>query len=262
MTTVPLDKSSGSIRGMFAGVAPSYDRLNHLLSGSLDRLWRRRAAAAVRQAPAGPVLDLCCGTGDQAAALERLTGRRVIAADFCLPMVALARPKFANATNHPPSPMVADALALPLVGGQFAAVTVSFGIRNLADLDRGLRQMHDVLLTGGRVVILEFALPRWFGVRQIYSLYLRMILPILGRWFSSSGPAYAYLRDSVMQFPQRSEIVERLAKAGFVDAGWRDLSMGTVCLYQAVRPAAVATPVAEPAAEPSRRDRAAERVAR
>ena len=241
MTAVHLDKSAQSIRGMFAGVAPRYDRLNHLLSGSLDRLWRRRSATAVASAPDGPVLDLCCGTGDQAVTLERLTHRQVVAADFCLPMVALGRPKFVLAKGHPPMPLVADALALPLLQERFAAVTVSFGIRNLADLDRGLGQMRDALKPGGRVVILEFALPRWFGVRQIYSLYLRLILPILGKVFSSSGPAYAYLRDSVMQFPQRSEIVGRMENAGLVDAGWKDLSLGTVCLYQATRPEETAT---------------------
>src|SRR4051794_41838171 len=112
MATAPLDKSGKTIRDMFAGVAPRYDFLNHLLSGSLDVVWRRRAAAVLGLPPGSPVLDLCCGTGDQATSLRR-RGARVAAADFCVPMLALARPKFARAAPPPPPPPAAPAPSLP-----------------------------------------------------------------------------------------------------------------------------------------------------
>src|SRR6476660_1903206 len=131
-TTAPdapvLDKSGQTIRDMFAGVAPRYDLLNHVLSASLDYVWRRRAAAALG-APAGsPVLDLCCGTGDQATALKR-GGARVAAADFCIPMLALARKKFARLAAPRPGALAADALALPFPTRHFQGATVSFGLR-------------------------------------------------------------------------------------------------------------------------------------
>src|SRR6185503_12637746 len=129
-----LDKRPEAIRGMFARVAPVYDLLNHLLSASLDHVWRRKAARLV-EAAAAPALDLCCGTGDQALALRR-RGTRVAAADFCLPMVALARRKFARRKPGRVAmlePLVADALTLPFPRAAFSAATVSFGLRNVVD---------------------------------------------------------------------------------------------------------------------------------
>jgi len=234
---VPLDKSAASIRGMFAGVAPRYDLLNHLLSGSLDALWRRRTTREAARVADGPILDLCAGTGDQAVALGRL-GRPVVAADFCLPMIARAPAKFRRLRTPVPAPLAADALQLPFKDGHFALVTVSFGVRNLADLDRGLRQMLSVLRPGGRLVVLEFALPRLPVLRPLYLFYLRHVLPLLGRLLSPRGSAYGYLRDSVLVFPQRDEFVAHLHRSGFEDARWTDLSAGTVCLYTARRPEA------------------------
>jgi len=235
-----LDKSGTAIRDMFAGVAPRYDLLNHLLSGSLDVVWRRRAAAALGLPAGARVLDLCCGTGDQALALGG-RGLRVAAADFCVPMLALARRKFARrqAGSAPrrdgrrpmPGPLAADALALPCPAGGFDGATVAFGLRNVADLDRALAELATALRPGGRLVVLEFALPRERLLRGLYLFYFRRLLPRIGALLSPRGSAYAYLPSSVLEFPQRGELLARLAGAGFDDLSCRDLAGGSVCLY-------------------------------
>jgi demethylmenaquinone methyltransferase/2-methoxy-6-polyprenyl-1,4-benzoquinol methylase len=246
-----LDKSSRTIRDMFGAVARRYDLLNHLLSGGMDLWWRRRAAAAL-DLPAGPpgalVLDLCAGTGDQAVALSRC-GARVAAADFCLPMLALARRKFSRLhrrrPDHPrrprppqrrvtaprPAPLAADALALPFPAGRFAAATVAFGLRNVADLDRALRELAMVLAPGGRLAVLEFAVPRAAPLRALYLFYFRRVLPLIGRLLSDSSSAYDYLPSSVLGFPQRRAFLDRMAAAGFADLACKDLAAGIVCLY-------------------------------
>lgn len=229
-----LDKRGEAIREMFAGVAPRYDLLNHLLSGALDVVWRKRAAAALHPSPGGRFLDLCCGTGDQALAV-RQRGGQVVATDFCLPMLALARRKFQPANGRRPQPVAADALLLPFPSRSFAGATVSFGLRNVADLDRALRELARVLAPGSPLVILEFTLPRRRLLRGLYLFYFLRILPWIGRLVSPRGSAYTYLPGSVLEFPQREEFVSHLAAAGFVDAAWQDLSLGVLCLYFARR---------------------------
>jgi demethylmenaquinone methyltransferase/2-methoxy-6-polyprenyl-1,4-benzoquinol methylase len=249
----PLDKRPEAIRAMFGRVAPAYDLLNHLLSASLDRHWRRRLArlldrgealvvapaatgtSAARVAPstaltALPALDLCCGTGDQAVALRR-AGARVTAADFCLPMVALARRKFARLAAPRPEPLVGDALALPFPGGAFRAAAVSFGLRNVADLDASLRELRRVMAPGGQLLVLELAVPPFAPLRGLYLFYFRRLLPLIGRLVSGDPSAYDYLPGSVLHFPQRQGFVERMAAAGFVAGRWEDLAAGIVCLY-------------------------------
>ncbi len=230
-TTAPLDKSGTAIRDMFAGVAPRYDLLNHLLSASLDVLWRKRAAAALGLAAGASVLDLCCGTGDQATALRR-RGARVAAADFCVPMLAFARRKFARLGAPRPAALAADALALPFPLRSFQGATVSFGLRNVADLDAALHQIAAVLRPGGRLVVLEFAIPRWRPLKGLYLFYFLRLLPWIGRRISPRGSAYTYLPNSVLGFPQRQEFLDRMTGAGFTDVAWEDLSCGTVCVYQ------------------------------
>ncbi|HVF58739.1 MAG TPA: ubiquinone/menaquinone biosynthesis methyltransferase [Thermoanaerobaculia bacterium] len=233
-----IDKSGAAIRDMFAGVAPRYDLLNHLLSGSLDLVWRRRAAAALGLPAGSRVLDLCAGTGDQALALRR-RGLRVVAADFCVPMLALARPKFERSGKEDgrrPVPLAADALALPFPAGHFDGATVAFGLRNVADLDGGLQELSRAVRPGGRVAILEFALPRARALRALYLFYFRRLLPRIGRLLSPRGSAYSYLPSSVLEFPQRDDFLDRLRAAGFVELAWRDLAGGTVCLYLGKRP--------------------------
>lgn len=230
-----LDKSAPTIRDMFAGVAPRYDLLNRVLSGWLDTVWRRRATRVLALEHGEPVLDLCCGTGDQAIALQR-RGARVMAADFCVPMLALARHKYARLRGQLPAGLAADALSLPFPSAHFAGASVSFGLRNVADLDRALAELRRALRPGGRLVVLEFALPEGTLVRPLYLFYFRRILPWIGRLLSPRGSAYSYLPTSVVEFPQRQGFLARLREAGFVDAAWTDLTFGTVCLYSGRRP--------------------------
>jgi demethylmenaquinone methyltransferase / 2-methoxy-6-polyprenyl-1,4-benzoquinol methylase len=255
-----LDKSGRAIRDMFGAVARRYDLLNHLLSAGLDRRWRRRAAAALELPPGPPgspgalVLDLCAGTGDQALAL-RDRGARVAAADFCLPMLAIARLKFrrrlrtrrrqraGTVPSPPPRPLAADALALPFPPGRFAAATVAFGLRNVADLDLALRELAAALAPGGRLAVLEFAVPRAAPLRALYLFYFRRVLPWIGRLLSDSRSAYDYLPSSVLGFPQRRGFLDRMAGAGFADLACQDLAAGIVCLYTGAIPRASISPV-------------------
>ena len=230
-TTARLDKSGNAIRDMFAGVAPRYDLLNHLLSASLDVLWRKKAAAVLGLPPGAEVLDLCCGTGDQAKALWQ-RGARVAAADFCVPMLAIARRKFEKAASPRPAALAADALALPFPARHFRGATVSFGLRNVSDLDASLRQLASVLRPDGKLVVLECAIPKWQPLKGIYLFYFLRLLPWIGRLVSPKGSAYTYLPNSVLDFPQRQEFLDRMAAAGFTDLAWEDLSGGTVCVYQ------------------------------
>ncbi len=228
-----LSKRSSEIQEMFGAVAPRYDLLNHLLSASLDRLWRRRAAAAVTPTE-GPILDLCCGTGDQAVAIHR-RGGEVVAADFCVPMLALAQRKYRKLDRRPPVGLAGDALELPFAGARFAGVTVSFGLRNVTDLDGALAEIQRVLEPGGRAAILEFTVPRNRLLRGIYLFYFRRVLPLVGRLISPSRSAYSYLPESVLEFPQREGFVERMERAGLTGGAWSDLSGGIVALYTAQR---------------------------
>lgn len=232
-----LDKSGRTIRDMFAGVAPRYDLLNHLLSGWLDHVWRRRAARALTAADRRRVLDLCCGTGDQATTLAR-HGARVTAADFCLPMLTRAQDKLTRKhLAHRPGLAAADALALPFPERSFTAATVSFGLRNVADLDRALEQLARALAPGGQLVILEFAMPEPAWLRKPYLFYFRHVLPRIGRLLSPRGSAYGYLPDSVLDFPQRAGFTRRMERAGLTGCRWQNLTGGIVCLYTGRTPA-------------------------
>ncbi|HLF57898.1 MAG TPA: ubiquinone/menaquinone biosynthesis methyltransferase [Thermoanaerobaculia bacterium] len=231
---LPLDRESDRIRSMFGRVAHRYDLLNHLLSGSLDRLWRRRLARAIGLPPGSRLLDLCSGTGDQAQAL-RGRGYRVAAADFCLPMLTRSRGKFARGSLPRPSPLQADALTLPFPSASFDGATVSFGLRNVSDLDRALGELARVVRAGGVLGVLEFTVPVRQPMRALYLAYFRHLLPAIGSRISGDADAYRYLPESVLGFPQRGRFVERLESAGFREGRFMSLSGGILCLYLARR---------------------------
>src|SRR5687768_2298505 len=220
-------RSAAYVRDMFTTIAPRYDFLNHLLSLNVDRSWRRTAVQRLgwEAKPDGTYLDLCAGTLDLAAELARRDGfrGRVIGADFVVPMLARGRNKAARTV-----PVAADALALPFPAARFDGALVGFGVRNLADLDGGLREAARVLKPGARFVVLEFATPRFAPLRALYLFYFRKILPAIGRLVSKHRDAYTYLPESVLAFPEPDGLSARLRAAGFTEPRY-DLLTGGIC---------------------------------
>ena len=220
------------VRRIFSEIAPRYDLLNHLLSLNIDRRWRKRAIAALgwERQPAGTYVDLCAGTLDVAIELGRRRDFRglVVGADFAEPMLRIGQGK---AQGLPVAPVVADALQLPLVEGSGAGAIVAFGVRNLADLDTGLRDMHRILAPGARLVILEFSRPHMPPLRWLYHAYFHAVLPVVGRWVSGHPTAYRYLPASVANFPTEATLARRMEQAGFVNVRWQSLSFGIAAIH-------------------------------
>jgi demethylmenaquinone methyltransferase/2-methoxy-6-polyprenyl-1,4-benzoquinol methylase len=213
---------------MFGRIAGRYDLANHLLSGNLDRLWRRRTVRRVRDVLARPdarVLDVCCGTGDLTMALRRGGAAMVMGSDFCHPMLVEARRKTAVPLFE------ADALHLPLRDGSLDLITVAFGFRNLANYDAGLREMRRVLRPGGVAAILEFSQPRNTLFAAAYNLYSRRILPVIGGMLTGAGDAYRYLPASIEKFPGAAELAAAMRRAGFESVTYEQLTGGTVALH-------------------------------
>ena len=215
------------VRGIFTAIAPRYDLLNHLLSLNVDRRWRRLAVnrLAWERQPAGTYLDLCSGTMDLAAELANRPGfaGRVVGADFVQAMLILGAGKAARSV-----PVNADALGLPFGDAAFSGATVGFGVRNLMDLDAGLREAARVLEPGARFVILEFTTPRRQPMRGMYFAYFRHLLPMIGRFVSKHRDAYSWLPESVLAFPEPETLVARMELAGFSDVTYT-LLLGGVC---------------------------------
>lgn len=225
------------VRRIFSEIAPRYDLLNRLLSFGIDRSWRNRAIAGLEwmHDPRGTFIDLCAGTLDVSAALVQQPGftGTVIGADFAEPMLRAGRRKLAGSAI---APVVADALQLPLRDRIAAGAIVAFGIRNLADLDAGLRETLRVLSPGARFAILEFSTPKVPVVRTIYRLYFHYVLPAIGRIVSGHPTAYRYLPASVDRFPEQNELADRMRTAGFVDVRWTGLTFGIAALHVGRRP--------------------------
>lgn len=231
------DEKRAYVRRIFSQIAPRYDLLNHLLSFNIDKGWRRTAIAALgwERAPAGTYVDLCAGTLDVSAELASRPGfsGRIIGADFAEPMLRAGTGKTSSGVV---SPVVADALDLPLADDSASGAIVAFGIRNVADLDRGLREVHRVLAPGARFVILEFTTPRSAVVRAGYHAYFHHVLPLIGGMISGHGTAYRYLPRSVANFPIEERLVSRMRAAGFVDVLWRTLTLGIAAIHVGTKP--------------------------
>jgi demethylmenaquinone methyltransferase/2-methoxy-6-polyprenyl-1,4-benzoquinol methylase len=217
---------------MFSDIAPRYDLLNRLLSFNVDRRWRRAAIAELGPTlrAGGTVLDVCAGTLDVGAELARSPGFGgfVMGADFAEPML---RRGVGKAPARLLAPVAADALELPLPNDSVAGAIVAFGVRNLADLDDGLREVHRVLRPGGRFVILEFSTPRSAVIRAGYHVYFHHVLPAIGRVVSGHATAYRYLPESVAAFPEAGALATRLERAGFVNVRWRPLTFGIAAIH-------------------------------
>lgn len=239
------------VRRMFSDIAGRYDLLNHLLTGNLDRIWRRRTAAAfdhILRLPHARVLDLCCGTGDLAMALKRRAtdsrspGAAVFACDFVHPMLVRAIQKSRRPGAAQPSRtheivwFEADALALPLAPSCVDLITLAFGFRNLANYESGLREFFRLLRPGGELGILECAEPRSPLFGPLFRFYFRRVLPVVGGAISGSGEAYSYLPDSVQKFPEPEALAGMLRDAGFTDISYQLWTGSTIALHTAKRP--------------------------
>jgi len=225
------------VRDMFAEVVSRYDLLNHLLSFEMDRFWRRRAVRRVRgwlDRPGAQVLDICCGTGDLTLALAKaVTQGRVFGCDFCHPMLAAARRK-AQKRGAGGGWFEADALRLPVADGSLDLITVAFGLRNLANYQRGLIEMRRTLKPGGAAAILEFSQPPNRAFAALYEFYSRRVLPAVGGIVARSRQAYRYLPESVRKFPAAEDLAARMRQAGFEQVSYEYLAGGIVALHLGV----------------------------
>ncbi len=233
--SVSTSKEPARIAGMFDAIARRYDALNHILSAGMDRMWRRRGVAALQLTGRERVLDVCCGTGDlsvEAATSTRGQAREIVALDFAGEMLRIAAVKMQRRSLHDRVRLTrADATRLPLAGATMDAAMIAFGIRNVVDPAAACRELHRVLRAGGRLMILEFGMPRIPGVRAAYRAYFRYLLPRVGGLVSKHGDAYSYLPASVDEFPPPSEFAALLERCGFADVEHRDMTFGIVSLF-------------------------------
>jgi demethylmenaquinone methyltransferase/2-methoxy-6-polyprenyl-1,4-benzoquinol methylase len=223
------------VREMFAKIAGRYDLLNHLLSGNVDKRWRRTVARRLDSKiglKGASVLDVACGTGDLAETVFETTGAKVIATDFCRPMLDIAAGKISGEVNL----IESDALRLPFLDGSFDAVTIAFGLRNLASVEKGLVELGRVLKDGGWLAILEFSRPTNPALRAVFGAYFTRLLPVMGGIVSGSRSAYTYLPNSVKRFPDQQELARMIEKTGFEQVSFENLTGGIAALHLGMKP--------------------------
>lgn len=231
------DEDKGTqVRRMFDSIAGRYDMLNRMLSLGMDRLWRRKMVDSLRPSSPQRILDVASGTGDLALLMcRRLQPQQIIAADLSEEMMAVGRRK---ATKAGYASRISfehqDCMTLTYSDHSFDAITVAFGVRNFADLERGLSEMERVLRPDGQLRILELSTPKHFPMKQLYALYSRTIIPLVGSWFSLEKSAYRYLPASIRKMPQGREMVRLLERQGF-DVQIRTFTGGTCSLYSATK---------------------------
>lgn len=239
-TIKPYDDDSekgAQVERMFDGIAHSYDLLNHTLSLGIDRRWRRAAIDSLRPYAPQRILDVATGTGDFALlAARELQPKELLGVDLSEGMMDVARKKVAEAElGEVIRFQKEDCLSLSLASESFDAVTVAYGIRNFADLDRGLSEMHRVLRPGGRLVIIELTAPRRFPMRQGFWLYSHVLMPLVGKIVSHDAKAYTYLPATMEAFPQGEQMKGILEKAGFREVQFKRFTFGLSTLYTGVR---------------------------
>jgi len=240
--TVDEATAAAAVREMFDGIAPRYDLLNHVLSMNIDRWWWWRTARRfgdVLARPEAVVVDVCCGTGDMTLALLQrrpATSRPVIAADFSHQMLVRGAAKFGARPGGSARAIAieADALHLPLADNSVDLITTAFGFRNLANYRTGLEEFHRVLRPGGELGILDFSEPGGL-LGKLYAFYFRLILPAIGSRLSGVTGPYAYLPNSVHNFPPPEQMREIMGGVGFRDVSWTPYTFSVAGLYRAAK---------------------------
>jgi len=229
------NEHAGRVRDMFATIARRYDLLNHLLSANIDKRWRRVVANSIEgkiKRDGARILDVASGTGDLAATLFEVTGAEVVATDFCRPMLDIAAEKI----GHDVTLIESDALRLPFRDGSFDAVTIGFGLRNVANVQTGLAELGRVLRSGGWLAVLEFSRPANAAVRAVFGTYFTRILPVMGGVVSGSRSAYTYLPDSGKRFPDQQGLKTMIEQAGFEEVSFENLTGGIAALHVGRKP--------------------------
>ncbi|GAA4076150.1 demethylmenaquinone methyltransferase [Actinomadura miaoliensis] len=232
MTRASLDKRPTDVAAMFDRTAERYDLLNSLMTGGRDRYWRREVVRALDAGPGENVLDLAAGTGTSAVPFAE-AGARTVACDFSLGMLRVGTRRNGGATG--PRFVAGDALRLPFADGAFDAVTISFGLRNVADTVQALRELRRVTRQGGRLLVCEVSHPPNALLRFGHRLHLRYGLPMLAR-VSSNPDSYRYLAESTLAWPDQAALARLLQEAGWTSVRWRNLTFGVVALHHAVNP--------------------------
>ncbi|WP_067136713.1 demethylmenaquinone methyltransferase [Microtetraspora malaysiensis] len=240
MTRASLDKQPHEVAAMFDRTARRYDLVNDVLSLGQDRLWRKATSAAIDAGPGELVLDLAAGTGTSTDAFT-LLGARAIACDFSLGMLRTGVERRGGAGLSGGGVrgvtfVAGDGLRLPFADGAFDAVTISFGLRNMADTHEALRELLRVTRPGGRLVICEFSRPQIKPFELVYSQYLMKLLPPVARMVSSNPDSYEYLAESIQEWPDQAALARIIQESGWGKVAWRNLSLGIVALHRAVKP--------------------------
>lgn len=226
------------VEQMFDNIAPTYDKLNHIMSLNIDRVWRRRVMRIVRRSKAHKIMDVATGTGDLAIAMAKRVDRtQILGVDLSEEMLAVARRKVEKQGLEERIMLEkGDAENLAMVGTEsIDAATVAFGVRNFENIERGLSEIYRTLKPGGKLVVLEFSMPKNRIVRWVYSQYAHRLLPRIGGMISKDKQAYTYLPDSVEEFPSPERFAEILRGVGFKSVKTRSQSFGIAYIYDATK---------------------------
>ena len=232
MMTKPGKKEM--VREMFDDISPKYDFLNHFLSFGIDRRWRRRLVGILATRKAANILDVATGTGDLAIAIASLNPQKITGIDISEKMLEVGRAKLIRlGLDHLITLRMADAEKIPFSDNSFDAITVAFGVRNYENLSRGIQEMRRALKPGGLMLILEFSHPSSFPMKQLYAIYSRFVIPVMGRVISGNSKAYSYLPESVAAFPSGNNFLRILSDLGLKHTQQIPLSLGIASIYLA-----------------------------
>lgn len=226
------ETKKAQVAGMFNNIAPRYDLLNQLLSAGIHHKWRKKMIGLLQSQKPSTILDVATGTGDVAIEALRLNPSKIIGIDISDNMIEVGQKKIEklNATKIIELKN-GDCENLTFADNSFDAVTVSFGVRNFENLEKGLENIYRVLKPGGQTIILEFSMPTYFPIRQLYKFYFSNILPVIGKIISKDRSAYKYLFESVEAFPYGERFCKILSKIGFSEVKNKKVSLGIATIY-------------------------------